>query len=73
MSLSFGCHCEERKKPLNERDWTILQYKHHHSAFNGYRRTPSDYSSVTCNRCHAWGRTKAAWVDDLHKEKEATR
>lgn len=47
-----------------------------HSAFNGYRWTPSDYSQVRCiapvdkhhssdGVCgHTW-RTKAAYVDDL--------
>lgn len=66
MSVSFGCKCEERKKPVEERRWEVLSYKCNHSAFNGYHRTPSDYSTVNCLSCGQSGRTKAAFVDVLH-------
>jgi hypothetical protein len=33
-----------------------------HSAFNGYRRTPSDYSGLVCRSCGRVWRTKADYV-----------
>lgn len=74
MSVSFSCHCPERRKPVKERRWRVLQYKCNHSAFNGYKHTVSDWSEVVCLECRAMGRTKAAYVDDLKmmsKEDEA--
>lgn len=67
MSASFGCKCGERQKPLKDRDWEVKQYKCNHSAFNGYKYTPSDYSTVVCHNssCTGAGRTKAAFVDEL--------
>lgn len=65
MSVSFSCHCEERKKPVNQRNWRVLQRNCNHSAFSGYRYTRSDYSSVVCLTCGVEGRTKAAYVDNL--------
>jgi len=59
------CTCRERQKPLGERNWTVLQYRHNRSAFNGYHYTPSDYSKVCCNSCPAVWQTKAAYVDVL--------
>ena len=65
MSVGFGCHCAERKKPVIERKWGVLQRCCNHSAFNGYHWTPSVYSEVWCLTCHANGRTKAAYVELL--------
>jgi hypothetical protein len=67
MAQSFNCKCGERSKPLEDRNWEVLKYKCHHSAFNGYRRTYSEYSTVICNQpgCPGLGRTKAAYVDEL--------
>ncbi|MFD0032493.1 hypothetical protein ACFVJK_30350 [Streptomyces sp. NPDC127172] len=47
--------------------WVVLARKCNHSAFNGGRRTPSDYSDVTCTApgCMGRWRTKAAYVDTL--------
>ena len=49
--------------------WVVLQRRCNHSAFNGYRWTPSDYSDVQCvaeqGGCGARWRTKAAYVDQL--------
>ena len=67
MSVSFSCHCEERKKPIEKRAWRVLDYCCNHSAFNGYKCTPSDYSTVFCPRCRALGRTKAKYVDELYR------
>lgn len=65
MTVSFGCQCEERRKPIPERAWRVSQYRCNHSAFNGYRKTPSDYSTVVCLRCLTHGRTKAQYVEQL--------
>ena len=71
MAAGFSCGmklystCMERTKVVSERRWVVLQYKCNHSAFNGYRRTPSDYSTVKCLECGATGRTKAAYVGEL--------
>lgn len=65
MSGGTVCRCPESRKPLGERNWTVLDYKCNHSAFNGYRYTPSDWSKVRCNVCPAMWQTKAAYVDQL--------
>lgn len=50
--------------------WKVIDRNCNYSAFNGYRRTPSDYSSVIClafswpQICAVW-RTKANYVDTL--------
>lgn len=56
MSGSTACRCKPRSVE-------VLAYKVHHSAFNGYRATPTPYSSVMCTVCGACWRTKAAYVD----------
>ena len=73
MSGGVACHCEERKKPVRERNWEVITYKCNHSAFNGYHRTSSDYSLVTCHSCGGYWRTKAAFVDLLYGVQEARR
>lgn len=67
MANGFNCRCGERSKPVAERNWAVTQYRCHHSAFSGYHRTPSEYSTVICLNpgCHGVGRTKAAYVDEL--------
>jgi hypothetical protein len=55
----------------------VTQYKCNHSAFNGYRRTPSDYSEVAClgslGGCGARWRTKAAYVEDIYSRQRTER
>jgi hypothetical protein len=65
MSVSFSCHCPERRKPIAERNWGVYQRYCNFSAFSGYHQTPSDYSGVVCLSCRATGRTKAAFVSAL--------
>jgi len=67
MSVSFSCHCQERKKPVDERDWIVLYRKSNFSYFEYPKgqRHRSDYSHVKCNVCEAQGRTKANYVDYL--------
>ena len=55
--------CENRK--AHKAYWVVECRNHNHSAFNGYRMTPSAYSQVRCLECRARWRTKAAYVDDL--------
>jgi hypothetical protein len=47
--------------------WVVLQRECNYSAFNGYRYTPSDYSTVACHApgCGRAWRTKAAYVGAL--------
>jgi hypothetical protein len=73
MSGGWTCKCEESKKPLAERAWRVSQYRCNHSAFNGYKRTPSRYSAITCLKCRAWWRTTAAYADALPNLTEAER
>lgn len=67
MSVSFYCHCEERKKPVEQRNWVVYSRYCNHSAFEypKYAAHPSDYSTVKCLSCGAVGRTKAKYVDSL--------
>lgn len=65
MSGGAACRCPEAAKPITERGWVVYQRKCNHSAFNGYRYTPSDYSDVGCQSCNRVWRTKAAYVDQL--------
>lgn len=58
---AFYCQCEK----LDRSKWRVIQRNCNHSAFNGYRETPSDYSSVTCLDCGRVWRTKAKYVDQL--------
>lgn len=65
MSGGYFCNCGERTLPVRERKWVVYQRRCNHSAFNGYRYTPSDWSSIGCLTCGNTWRTKAAYVDDL--------
>jgi len=65
--VSFSCHCQERKKPIGDRNWEVW---HRHCNYSYFERPqgcwhPSDYSLVYCKTCTALGRTKAKYVDDL--------
>lgn len=62
MSGGTACACEERLKPVRERNWIVYKRKHHRSAFAGYHHTYSQYSSLNCRSCHAVWRTKARYV-----------
>lgn len=73
MSGGWSCKCSERQEPLRAdpgsnrppRAWRVYQRYCNHSAFNGYRETYSEYSSVRCLRCGASWRTKADFVSFL--------
>ncbi len=58
MSGAPACKC----KPRN---LVIIDYRCNHSAFNGYHRTPSDYSCLRCLTCGSYFRTKADYVRSL--------
>lgn len=47
--------------------WMITQYKCNHSAFNGYHKTPSDYSEIVCTHpeCRRRWRTTASYVEQI--------
>jgi len=65
MSQGTRCRCAESKKPIEQRNWEILQYKCNYSAFSGYRYTQSDYSAVRCGGCSMVWRTKANYVNKI--------
>ena len=65
MSKGVNCHCPERAKPIKERAWLVVHRNCNYSAFNGYHRTPSNHSAITCKKCGAAWRTNANYVEDL--------
>ncbi|MDH3466206.1 MAG: hypothetical protein OES26_09910 [Gammaproteobacteria bacterium] len=65
MSGGDACSCLEREKPPIKREWVVWKLRFNTSAFNGYKVTPSDYSTVHCQVCGKVWRTKAAYVDEL--------
>lgn len=69
MSGGNVCMCGESKKRIENRNWVIVDYKCNFSAFNGWRKQPSDYSSVRCVECGFSWRTKAGYVSKLRKLK----
>ena len=71
MSSSRMCICPKDKDHGERKNWRVIQYRCNHSAFNGYHRTFSDYSTVACNKCSQTWRTKASYVDELPKEADA--
>lgn len=62
MSGGNRCKCPENQKPMAERNWRVAQRNCNHSAFNGYRRTYSEYSSIHCLSCNRAWRTTASYV-----------
>jgi hypothetical protein len=48
-----------------EGNWVVLDRYCNHSAFNGYRCTPSSYSAVLCLSCKAYWRTNAKYTTQL--------
>ena len=62
MTYGEGCRCPNPKLRFG---WVVVQRNCNHSAFNGYRWTPSVYSAVRCTVCEAMWRTKARYVDVL--------
>jgi hypothetical protein len=57
---------QQMKCAREHRDsWLVVQYHCNFSAFNGYRKTYSDYSGIRCMQCNRFWRTKAAYVESL--------
>lgn len=65
MSGGLACHCFEREKKVKDRNWAVIDRCCNYSAFNGCRRTPSNYSSIICYTCGNVWRTKADYVSQL--------
>ncbi len=65
MSGGPACACAESKKPVDDRNWEVIEHSCNYSSFNGGHRTPSDYSGIRCKSCGRYWRTKANYVDDL--------
>jgi hypothetical protein len=60
--MASGIACRD---DAHRQYWRVLMRNANRSAFNGYRRTTSDYSAVHCPVCHLAWRTKAAYVATL--------
>lgn len=60
----LGCACPGPTAAKRSR-WVVRVRNGNHSAFNGYRFTPSRYSEVSCLDCGRRWRTDAAYVADL--------
>jgi hypothetical protein len=65
MAKAFSCKCEERKKPVEERNWFVILRRWNCGAFEPAGGSPSNYSSVFCGTCGDGGRTKANYVREL--------
>lgn len=52
-------------------DWRVVDRHCNYSAFNGYHRTPSDYSKLLCLFCWRVWRTKGQYADVLPELSEA--
>ena len=58
-----ACNCEERT--LKPPRWIVIDRYCNYSAFNGGKRTRSDYSGVMCLGCGRHWRTKANYISQL--------
>ena len=65
--MSVGTPCVCGRKRGDTADLVVTALKCNHSAFNGYHKTPSDWSAVCCCRPNCYGRwrTKSSYVFDL--------
>ncbi len=65
--MSGHTKCECGRKRNDHEDLVVIARNENHSAFNGYKRTWSEYSHVRCTRpgCYGDWRTKAKYVDHL--------
>lgn len=54
------CKCEESKKPIEQRNWSVMLFKCEYS--NSGVRLPSKYSVIHCNSCYSVWRTKSDYV-----------
>lgn len=61
MSKGIACSCSG---PIEDRlkNWRIIQFKCNHSAFNGWKKTYSEYSSFRCMVCTNIWRSKSDYV-----------
>ncbi|MDH3382096.1 MAG: hypothetical protein OEL54_05285, partial [Flavobacteriaceae bacterium] len=66
-----ACKCEERKRPVTERNWAVVDRKMVYRSPNGYghRYMSSDYSTITFHSCGNFWRTKSNYVDLLKSGK----
>lgn len=61
--MSGGMACQHPRKHRGR--WRVVVREANYSAFNGYRYTPSAYSSIRCLECPRRWRTRAAYVAQL--------
>lgn len=65
VSASIKCSCGRKKG--DKTDLVVIKRNYNQSAFNGYHRTYSEYSTVSCTRigCNGMWRTKAEYVKTI--------
>jgi hypothetical protein len=77
MSGGQACTCPApsrgQKHAFVRQAWRVLNRNCNFSAFNGYRETPSAYSSIRCLECGAVWRSKADYVMTLPDATETER
>jgi len=66
MGVHFNCRCEERRKPVPERDWTVSNYHWNNGAFTPQGGQASNWSTVICNKCGAAGRSQSNYVEEVY-------
>ena len=67
FSTQYGLSDEELQENKNcrrshQEHWVVTMRHYNCSAFNGYHRTPSEYSEMVCHFCGRMWRTKANYV-----------
>jgi len=65
MSSHTPCNCGRKRG--DHSDLVVVMRNCNFSAFNGYHKTPSDYSAIKCTRpgCMGLWRSKSSYVDLL--------
>jgi hypothetical protein len=58
-----ACECVSRiGREAASADWFVVHKRTNHSAFNGYRPTPSLYSEIACCICGRHSSGGASWI-----------
>lgn len=70
--MSQGVACKDKTHHAGGL-WVVTARNQNHSAFNGYRATPSAYSQVRCVECGTFWRTRAAFVRFLRDATDEER
>ena len=53
-----ACKCKERKKPIENREWFVIDRNCNYSAFNGYRWTLATIQACNAGSAGGYGERK---------------